>query len=292
MWIELVLVTAGAVLLFMSRVVLGVKVTLGLAKRLSIFGRSKVSKFEENIFNVLFYVCSLVIGSIGLYNSGWLSIPLIPGENCGVDSIPSVTSEWNGVFTQLYYGMATCYYLQAAVTSVTIDTQRKDKWVMFSHHIITLLLLSGSAYTGRFRIGLLILLTHDVSDVFLYMAKVLHYAKSTWDRPFFLLFGTSFIVLRLVLLPTYIYACMETYRCDFGEIFLDLGSGWQGDLPYIFGSTLETFTLFGLTYTKFGVLIVFLFALVGLHSWWATIIIKMAVKGSTQDDRSDDEDGS
>lgn len=291
--VELLVISMGAIVIYLFRMFFGAYVTPRLAKAVSIGEESRVlPKFKENIFNVLFYVTSLVVGLIGLYRSGWLQILLIPQEeNClTVDSIPFVTGEWSGVFTQLYYGMAIGYYLQAAVTSVTIDTVRKDRWVMFSHHFITIILLGGSAYTGRFRIGLLVLLTHDISDVFLYAAKVLHYAKSSWDRPFFFLFGISFISLRLGLLPVYIYACMQSYQCEWNQIYLDLANGWTTDAPYIFGSSLETITLFGLTFTKFGVLIAFLITLVCLHFWWATIIIRMTINGSTQDDRSDEED--
>ena len=288
---EVGLVAVGAVFTFLLRVMFNDMLAPSLAQRLSIVGNNKFRKFKENAFNAIFYTLSLSIGALGLYRSGWLELPLIPNSTCTIPSISDWTNDWSSVFTQLYYGIAASYYLQAAFTSMTIDTQRKDKWVMFSHHIITLILIIGSAYIGRFRMGLLILLIHDVSDIFLYTAKVLHYAKSPWDRSFFFLFAVSFIVLRLVLLPYFTFACMQSYQCDWQVMYLDFGAVFQYDnIPYVFGHDANSITLFGLTFVKFGILIAFLLALIVMHAWWATIILKMAFGGATQDERSDDEE--
>ena len=288
--IEVALVLIGAIATFTLRLLFNDTLGPLLANKLSISGQNKLDKFNENAFNAIFYTLSLSIGALGLYRSGWLELPLVPNSTCMIPSVSDWTNDWSSAFTQLYYGIATSYYLQAVFTSVTIDTQRKDKWVMFSHHIITLILIIGSAYIGRFRMGLLTLLAHDVSDIFLYTAKVLHYAKSPWDKSFFFLFAVSFIVLRLVLLPYYTYACMKSYECTWQVIYLDFGNGWVTDPPYVFGNGPKTITLFGLTFVKFGILIAFLLALIAMHAWWATIILKMAFGGSTQDDRSDDEE--
>jgi hypothetical protein len=288
---EVGMVVVGSATIFLLRMMFNNMLAPSFAQRLSIVGDKKLVKFKENAFNAIFYTLSLSIGALGLYKSRWLELPLIPDTKCLFPSVSDWTNDWSSIFTQLYYGIATSYYLQATVTSVTIDTQRKDKWVMFSHHIITLVLLIGSAYIGRFRIGFLILLAHDVSDIFLSVTKVLHYAKSPWDRSFFFLFAVSFIVLRLVLLPYYTFACMKSYGCTWQTVYLDFGSGFRYDnIPYVFGQDAKSITLFGLTFVKFGILIAFLFMLIVMHAWWATIILKMAFGGATQDERSDDED--
>ncbi len=47
------------------------------------------------------------------------------------------------------------------------DRARKDFWEMFIHHVVTLLLLSFSWTSNLTRVGTLVLILHDVGDVFL-----------------------------------------------------------------------------------------------------------------------------
>lgn len=288
--LEVGMVLIGALMVFVVRYVFNITLGPYLAFKLAIREPKKVAKFNENAFNQAFYLLSFSLGCVALWTSTWKDMPLFIDTNRCVGGISFKATEWGGILVKSYYGMASSYYLQGALTSLTIDTQRSDRWLMFAHHVVTLVLVIGSAYSGRFRAGFLILLLHDISDIFLYTAKVFHYARSHWDKSLFFLFAVSFIVTRLFFLPSIAYSVMQAYECEESVIFLDLGAGWIHEAPYVFGMGTDTFTAFGLTFRKLGVLIFFLMSLICMHIWWASIIVKMAIGGATQDERSDDEE--
>lgn len=65
------------------------------------------------------------------------------------------------------------FWLQQIIV-INIEDRRKDHWQMFSHHIITTLLIS-SCYCYHFtRVGNLILVIMDVVDLFLPVCSLLY----------------------------------------------------------------------------------------------------------------------
>mmetsp|Transcript_35947 Transcript_35947/g.77575 ORF Transcript_35947/g.77575 Transcript_35947/m.77575 type:complete len:173 (+) Transcript_35947:2-520(+) len=146
---------------------------------------------------------------------------------------------------------------------------------MILHHLITIALITISFLNNFTRIGSVILLLHDVADVFLEAGKVLNYISKAkggkWLAPIvdsiFGLFAVSFFVTRLVLYPRYILWSMST------EGYGHFGGGWPVGWSFV----------------------VLLFALQFLHIFWFYLIMRMVVKicstGTVEkDERSDDED--
>jgi len=85
------------------------------------------------------------------------------------------------------------------------DVKRKDFVEMFIHHVTTIALLSLSWTCNLTRCGSLVLLVHDCSDVFLELAKMLHYAKlNTLCDVIFGIFVLVWTFTRLGLFPTWI----------------------------------------------------------------------------------------
>ena len=97
------------------------------------------------------------------------------------------------------------FYCSQFITQFT-DIKRRDFWQMFIHHVVTLMLLSISWITNMFRIGSLILLVHDCSDVFLEFIKALKYAKlhKACDM-IFIFFVITWIGTRLLIFPRLIF---------------------------------------------------------------------------------------
>ena len=56
----------------------------------------------------------------------------------------------------------------------------------YVHHIATIALVAGSWINGYLRIGVLVLLVHDTSDIPLDLTKMLNYLKLQGPRGFFL----------------------------------------------------------------------------------------------------------
>jgi hypothetical protein len=73
---------------------------------------------------------------------------------------------------------------------------------MMIHHIVTIFLIVFSYGANFIRVGSLVLLVHDASDVFLELAKLFNYAKcQTLCDIGFVIFAISFFVCRLILFP-------------------------------------------------------------------------------------------
>ena len=85
------------------------------------------------------------------------------------------------------------------------DVQRKDFWTMFAHHVATILLISFSWACHLHKIGTLVMITCDVSDCFLELAKLFHYSsKETISTVLFALFTVVWITTRMGVYPTWI----------------------------------------------------------------------------------------
>jgi ceramide synthetase len=138
------------------------------------------------------------------------------------------------------------FYISLLLT-ITMDIQRKDFWEMFVHHIATISLMLLS-YTGNFvRIGSLILLLHDISDIFLEGAKLTNYVldgASVICDVLFGLFALVFGTTRLFYFPFFV---LWTISFDSFEVFgAESSALWTGRRIFM----------------------VFLYTLQALHCFW------------------------
>jgi ceramide synthetase len=62
--------------------------------------------------------------------------------------------------------ISLAFYWSLAVSQF-FDVKRKDFWQMFIHHVAAICLMGFSWMCNLHRIGTLVLLTHDCSDIFL-----------------------------------------------------------------------------------------------------------------------------
>ena len=86
-----------------------------------------------------------------------------------------------------------------------IDVKRKDFWIMFIHHMATIILMSFSWACNFFKIGTLVLIIHDTSDIFLETAKLCKYGGAKeLSELFFGSFALSWFITRLGIYPTWV----------------------------------------------------------------------------------------
>ncbi|KAG0269765.1 sphingosine N-acyltransferase lag1 [Actinomortierella ambigua] len=136
-----------------------------LARQFGIRG-SKVERFAEQGYIVLYYVLSWVSGMWLMYNSPywmntehyWIGYPF---------------DKLNGAM-KTYYLMQFGYWMQQFYVLHT-DMKRRDHNAMLIHHFITSLLIGGSYFFHVTPIGNAILAIMDVADVFLAVPKMLRY---------------------------------------------------------------------------------------------------------------------
>ena len=80
--------------------------------------------------------------------------------------------------------------------------RRKDFAESMAHHLVTIALLYYSFYANFVRPGIVVMLLHDISDIFLEAAKLARYADrqgaALW---LFVTFTLSWIVCRLYFFP-------------------------------------------------------------------------------------------
>lgn len=215
-----------------------------------------LKKYKEAAWRGCFYLFIVIYGIVVLWDKPWFWNQ----DFCWIDWInQQVTMD-----IKIYYWLSLGHYLHLLVAQF-FDVKRKDFIEMFIHHIVTVALLSLSYWINYVRIGTLVLLVHDVADIFLEFAKVFNYQKwETLTNITFGLFAVVFGVSRLYIFPFYViwtvYHIAPTY--------LTMQPAWYG------------FT--GL-----------LMALQALHIFWYSIVIHMLYKLATGqmkgDERSDSE---
>jgi len=162
-------------------------------------------KLFENLFYTLFYIVSFSFGVWTIRREDWHWRPF---TNDGVDIVESVFSpfppEMSGLF-KAYYATQTGYYIGLLI-SIVVDTRRSDFRQYLLHHITTLTLMVVSFTFGMVRIGLCILLLHDLCDIFLHGTKAVHYCKLAGiDTFLFVIFAVCFFVCRLVAFPRLVW---------------------------------------------------------------------------------------
>jgi len=171
------------------------------------------------------------------------------------------------------------------------ERKRKDYFVMFGHHITTIALMVISQTTLHHRIGALVLLVHEFSDIFVDMCKLTNLLKLDGKRSFFsselCFFGMlfSWCYIRLYILPAYIiWPALRMIvgtplyfpsLVDQAPSFLNLVSKFVHLESY-------SFPLLGSTqrwYLMFTTILMFLtILLVGLHALWFFLMMRIATK--------------
>ena len=210
---------------------------------------SKEKKFKETLWRLVYYAALVAVAIVTLWDAPWFK----DTDECWTD----FGKQQKFVSVHIYYHLEAGFYV-SLLFSVFTDVRRKDFLEMVVHHFVTLLLLAYSHLCSIERIGTLIMAVHDVSDVFLELAKTLHYAG--WNRVAehtFTLFAVVFMATRWIIFPFWLIA-----------------------------STVRHLTVH--YYQCVG----FLLALQVLHLFWGATIIRMAVKmvregQVAKDDRSD-----
>ncbi|XP_051235995.1 ceramide synthase 2 isoform X2 [Dicentrarchus labrax] len=216
-----------------------------------------LKKFREASWRFVFYLSAFIGGIIALYDKEWFYDTREVWTDFPRQSMLE-SQYWYYVLEMSFYG--------SLLFSVAFDVKRKDFKEQIIHHLATLVLLSFSWCVNYIRIGTLVMLVHDASDVLMESAKLFNYAK--WEKTcktLFVLFAIVFMVTRLIIYPFWLIHCTWVYPIQ--------------HYPAFFG------------YYFFNVMLVVLLC---LHMFWAYLILCMIRKFVTgtliKDERSDNEE--
>jgi len=187
-----------------------------------------------------------------------------------------------------YYMIYLAFWFQGidfmlSLTSKQYTVKRKDNAEMLLHHFATISLMLFSYYFDLTRIGMCVLMIHDVNDLLLESAKVFVYSDN--ETVANILFGTFAVVWFIVRWGFYSHNILySVYTHAWNEIVqlsIEKGS-YLGVMPS---------TWIRLWFIFFG----FLLLLLVLHIYWGILIVKMVAKalsdGNVEKDIRSDSEG-
>merc|ERR1712178_537977 len=172
---------------------------------------------------------------------------------------------WKVIFL---YQIELAFYV-SLVLSLFNDVKRKDFTEQIIHHFATITLVVFSYLANFIRIGTLVLILHDISDIFLEAAKCFIYCKKGKVADvLFAVFAVTFIITRDFMFP------------------------WM----VIHTSLVKSMWLFE-PYFAYYAFNAFLMIIQVLNWFWSFTILRMAYRLMTQseigeDDRSDNDEES
>ncbi|XP_031587898.1 ceramide synthase 2-like isoform X1 [Oreochromis aureus] len=217
----------------------------------------QTKKFGEAAWRFFFYLTAFMAGLSCLVDKPWFwdlrecwrQYPLQPMEGA-----------------HYWYYMLELGFYGSLLLRISVDVKRKDFKEQVIHHLATIFLLSFSYCANYIRIGTLVMLLHDSSDILLESAKMFNYGAG-WRKScdtLFVVFAVVFLVTRLVIFPSKIIHTTLVLSMEVFEPF----AGY-----YFFN--------------------ILLMVLQALHIFWAGLILRMVykfLKGKLEkDERSDEE---
>jgi len=153
---------------------------------------------RRNIVDSIFYVFTLVLsvcfGEYFTREEVWRQ----DYDHCFIGFPNRQNINWG---LQAYYVYGISFYTFSCIC-LFIDEKKKDFSAMLLHHIVTILLILVSGMGGMLRIGAVIMISFDKSDILLETAKIcnrlkLHNSAAT----FFVMFVASWIKYRVYEYP-------------------------------------------------------------------------------------------
>ncbi|KAK9834823.1 hypothetical protein WJX81_001328 [Elliptochloris bilobata] len=156
-----------------------------------------VDKFCESFWKLSVYGTLLSLGVYALHDQPWLTDSVNFWRDWPVEALPPKV--------QVYYAAEGAFYAASVGMLLLWEERRRDFPVMMLHHLTTCVLIAASYCLGYARIGSVVMLLHEPSDIFLEAAKLASYAGA--EAPSTLLFAAlllSWCSLRLGLLPFWV----------------------------------------------------------------------------------------
>ncbi|KAI4148261.1 MAG: hypothetical protein L6R39_002847, partial [Caloplaca ligustica] len=263
-----------------------------LAQMVGLERTKEKTRFAEQAWVLTYYIAFWPLGMYLMYRSDyWLTTrELWTGWP---------DREMDGLF-KWYYLVQFAFYIQQMLV-VNIEERRKDHWQMFTHHIITCILMFTSYGYHQTKVGITILCLMDVVDLLLPLAKLLKYLhfRTACD----VAFGAFMLVWVAARHVGYLTVCYSIYAEIPQEITYGCYRGSNADLqgpldvPDDFNHIIQPFRdPEGLVCWNNNVKWAFLATLLALQVIlliWFGMIVRVALKvlrgGEAEDSRSDDE---
>lgn len=240
-----------------------------LAVKCGLTKKSKISRFMEQSYSIVYYGMS---GPLGLYIMYYSPLWFFETKPF-YEGFPHKSHV--ALFKAYYLLQASFWAQQSVVLSLQLEKPRKDFYELVFHHVVTIALIFLSYRFHFTYMGLAIYITMDISDFFLAFSKTLNYLDSVATGPSLMLFMSTWIYLRHYLNLRVLYSILTEFA-TVGPYELD----WATEQYKCWISQVITFAL--------------LFALQLVNAYWLFLILRIVYRfvflHVAKDDRSDDED--
>ncbi|CEG39846.1 ceramide synthase 4-like [Plasmopara halstedii] len=241
--------------------------------------KDKKDKMRESLYK------NAAVGAFHIYGLyvGWNESWFFNKQEYFTD-FPYVANEaqrWYYMFYLSFWFQSIDFMLN--ITNKHYTVKRKDNAEMLLHHFATISLMLFSYSVDLTKIGICVLMLHDVNDLMLETAKIFVYLQ--WETVANILFGLFALLWFIVRWFFYSHNILHSayafaYR-DIVASIMEAGTFHGFDAP--------------VWYWVWAVFFGFLCLLLVLHIYWGFLIIKMVIKavgdGNVEKDiRSDSED--
>ncbi|KAI3336970.1 longevity assurance proteins LAG1/LAC1 [Xylariaceae sp. AK1471] len=266
---DIAFVVFYTLILFFAREFIMHELLCPLARSLNITSRSKQARFNEQVYVAIYTGIISPLGLYVMYNS-----PTWYFSTAGMyDGYPHKT---HSAVTKFYYLLQAAFWAQQALVMILgLEKRRRDFKELVVHHIVTVSLIALSYRFHFTMMGVLVYVTHDISDFFLATSKSLNYINSPLQGPYYTLCIVLWVYLRHYINLKILFSVLTEFR-TVGPYVLD----WEAEQYKCEISNVITLVL--------------LAALQALNLFWLYCLLRNAyrfvVLGVAKDDREEDED--
>jgi hypothetical protein len=150
--------------------------------------------------------------------------------------------------------IAVWIYEGASLCMEHTSERRKDFAVLLCHHVVTLALLFGSACTDNYKIGTMVLLYHDFTDIFIDALKLLNYMQRSGP-------ACAYAVELVFALNLGMWVWVRLYR-----FLVDI-------ILVVFNDFCTTPVRGATCYMDAGLCMLY-----GMHVWWTFLMLRIAYR--------------
>ncbi|PHT47856.1 LAG1 longevity assurance -like protein 1, partial [Capsicum baccatum] len=207
---DLIYVPFFALLFLILRFILDRLVFEALAKRMicgknakmSSIKRKKMNKLKESAWKFMYFLSAEMFALYVTYNEPWFTNTRYFWSGPGDQVWPHLKIKLKMKGCHIYAGG---FYLYSIFALIYWETRRSDFVATMIHHLTSLSLILLSYIFGMSRVGSMVAVTHEQSEVLMELAKMSIYSGfHTTADIFFGLFALGWLLLRLIYFPFWI----------------------------------------------------------------------------------------
>ena len=175
--------------------------------------REKILKFGDQSWHLVLHCAFTAAGLYIVSGTRWLDDAASLWQADGGVHVRSADDLFrlpSRASLHALYLAQTSVYVATTVSHVFVEERHNDFLLMLAHHLVTLALIGLSYWFNTLRLGVVVMLLHDASDIVIDVLKLCNYLGLEGRRHLFAVeatFATNFVTwayARLYLLPVHV----------------------------------------------------------------------------------------